>query len=141
MYKIYESKKFIFHLLRKRNNLILLPDRLYFVTLRTTMKPKSTPNTHYFSIDNELVYENFYADFGPLNLAMLYRYCQKVNKKLKGIALSKKKLVHYTTMESEKRVNAAFLVGSYAVTHFFSYLECCKNTSLGMFLYLRNSLN
>ena len=26
---------------------------------------------------------SFYADFGPLNLAMLYRYCSKVNKKLK----------------------------------------------------------
>lgn len=91
------------------------------------MKPKSTPNTHYFSIDNELVYENFYADFGPLNLAMLYRYCQKVNKKLKGIALSKKKLVHYTTMDSEKRVNAAFLMGSYAVMHintFSSRSDC-----------------
>lgn len=94
---------------------LFLPDRLYFVTLRTAMKPKSSPNTHYFSIDNELVYENFYSDFGPLNLAVLYRYCQKVNKKLKGIALSKKKLVHYTTMDSEKRVNAAFLIGSYAV--------------------------
>ncbi|XP_011633061.1 dual specificity protein phosphatase CDC14C-like isoform X1 [Pogonomyrmex barbatus] len=94
-----------------------IKDRLYFVTLRTTMKPKSTPNTHYFTIDNELVYENFYSDFGPLNLAMLYRYCQKVNKKLKGIALSKKKLVHYTTMDSEKRVNAAFLMGSYAILY------------------------
>lgn len=26
---------------------------------------------------------SFYSDFGPLNLAMLYRYCLKVNKKLK----------------------------------------------------------
>lgn len=26
---------------------------------------------------------SFYADFGPLNLAMLYRFCVKVNKKLK----------------------------------------------------------
>jgi len=84
------------------------------------MKPKSSSNTHYFSIDNELTYENFYDDFGPLNLAMLYRYCQKVNKKLKGIALSKKKLVHYTTMNSQKRVNAAFLIGSYAVIFSFS---------------------
>ena len=30
-------------------------DRLYFATLRT--KPRSTANTHYFSIDEELVYE------------------------------------------------------------------------------------
>ncbi|GCB78003.1 hypothetical protein scyTo_0020635 [Scyliorhinus torazame] len=56
-------------------------DRLYFATLRN--KPKSTVNTHYFCTDEELVYENFYADFGPLNLAQLYRYCCKLNKKLK----------------------------------------------------------
>ena len=50
-----------------------IPDRLYFVTLRTRVKPKSTPNTHYFSIDEELIYENFFEDFGPLNLSHLYR--------------------------------------------------------------------
>jgi cell division cycle 14 len=50
-----------------------IQDRLYFVTLKTSIKPKSTANTHYFSIDDELVYENFYADFGPLNLSLLYR--------------------------------------------------------------------
>ncbi|KAG5327356.1 CC14A phosphatase, partial [Pseudoatta argentina] len=99
------------------------------------MKPKSNPNTHYFTIDNELVYENFYSDFGPLNLAVLYRYCQKVNKKLKGIALSKKKLVHYTTMEdSEKRVNAAFLIGSYAILY-------CKRTAQEVYECLTKSPN
>ncbi|XP_068082597.1 dual specificity protein phosphatase CDC14C isoform X1 [Anabrus simplex] len=92
-------------------------DRLYFVTLRTTVKPKSTTNTHYFSIDDELVYENFYADFGPLNLAMLYRYCVKLNKKMKSFSLAKKKIVHYTTMDAQKRVNAAFLIASYAIIY------------------------
>ena len=60
-----------------------IPDRLYFVTLKSAIRPKSTPNTHYFSIDDELIYENFYADFGPLNLSLLYRYCVKLNKKLR----------------------------------------------------------
>ena len=32
-----------------------LKDRLYFCSLRS--KPRSTLNTHYFSIDDELVYE------------------------------------------------------------------------------------
>ena len=58
-----------------------IPDRLYFVTLKTTIKPKSTTHTHYFSIDEELVYENFYADFGPLNLSLLYRW-EDINQKL-----------------------------------------------------------
>lgn len=94
---------------------ISFADRLYFVTLRTMIKPENTQNTHYFSIDDELIYENFYDDFGPLNLAMLYHYCQKVNKKLKAVTLKKKKIVHCTTMDPSKRVNAAFLIGSYAV--------------------------
>ncbi|XP_031846819.1 cell division cycle protein 14 isoform X2 [Nomia melanderi] len=94
-----------------------IKDRLYFVTLSTMIKPKNTPNTHYFSIDDELVYENFYDDFGPLNLAMLYHYCQKVNKKMKAVTLKKKKIIHYTTGDPEKRVNAAFLIGSYAILY------------------------
>jgi hypothetical protein len=32
-----------------------IKDRLYFCSLRT--KPRSTLNTHYFSIDDELIYE------------------------------------------------------------------------------------
>ncbi|KAM5295012.1 dual specificity protein phosphatase CDC14A isoform 2-T2 [Glossophaga mutica] len=92
-----------------------LGDRLYFATLRN--RPKSTVNTHYFSIDEELVYENFYADFGPLNLAMLYRYCCKLNKKLKSYSLSRKRIVHYTCFDQRKRANAAFLIGAYAVIY------------------------
>ncbi|XP_068216660.1 dual specificity protein phosphatase CDC14A isoform X1 [Palaemon carinicauda] len=94
-----------------------MKDRLYFVTLRTSGRPRSTANTHYFSIDEELVYENFYADFGPLNLAMLYRYCQKLNKKLKSLSLAKKKIVHYTTLDPQKRANAAFLIASYSIIY------------------------
>ena len=62
-----------------------IPDRLYFVTLKTTIKPKSTANTHYFCVDEELVYENFYADFGPLNLSLLYRCVQRHYRNLRGV--------------------------------------------------------
>ncbi|XP_077133533.1 dual specificity protein phosphatase CDC14A isoform X1 [Ranitomeya variabilis] len=93
----------------------IIKDRLYFATLRN--KPKSTINTHYFCTDEELVYENFYADFGPLNLALLYRYCCKLNKKLKSFSLSRKKIVHYTSHDQRKRANAAFLIGAYAVIY------------------------
>ncbi|XP_057181315.1 dual specificity protein phosphatase CDC14AB isoform X3 [Triplophysa rosa] len=108
-----------------------IKDRLYFATLRS--KPKSTANTHYFSTDEEYVYENFYADFGPLNLAMLYRYCCKLNKKLKlascsslmcscfgilkSFTLTRKRIVHYTSFDQRKRANAAVLIGAYAVIY------------------------
>ncbi|KAM4728667.1 dual specificity protein phosphatase CDC14AB-like isoform 2-T2 [Anableps anableps] len=90
-------------------------DRLYFATLR--VKPKNTANTHFFSTDEEFIYESFYADFGPLNLAMLYKYCCKVNKKLKSFTMSRKKLVHYTSYDQKKRANAAFLIGAYSVIY------------------------
>lgn len=92
-----------------------IKERLYFATLRS--KPKSTANTHYFCTDDEFVYENFYADFGPLNLSMLYRYCCKLNKKLKSFTLSRKRIVHYTSFEQRKRSNAAVLIGGYAVIY------------------------
>ncbi|XP_053323584.1 dual specificity protein phosphatase CDC14B isoform X3 [Spea bombifrons] len=94
-------------------------DRLYFAILCS--KPKTSSNVHYFSIDDELVYENFYADFGPLNLAMLYRYCDKLNKKMKSFSLTKKKIVHYTGCDPKKQANAAFLMGSYAVIYLRKY--------------------
>ncbi|ESO07006.1 hypothetical protein HELRODRAFT_77242, partial [Helobdella robusta] len=90
-------------------------DVLYFATLR--IKPKSTENTHYFCTDDELTYEGFFQDFGPLNIAKLYKYCLKLNKKLKVCAISKKKVVHYTSFNPQRRVNAAFLIGSYAIIH------------------------
>ncbi|XP_070831150.1 dual specificity protein phosphatase CDC14AB-like isoform X1 [Chaetodon trifascialis] len=92
-----------------------IKDRLYFATLR--VKPKNTANTHYFSTDEDFIYESFYADFGPLNLAMLYRYCCKLNKKLKSFTMSRKKLVHYTSYDQKKRANDAVLIGAYAVIY------------------------
>ncbi|KAM6939103.1 dual specificity protein phosphatase CDC14AB [Lycodopsis pacificus] len=92
-----------------------IKERLYFATLRS--KPKSTANTHYFCTDDEFSYENFYADFGPLNLAMLYRYCCKLNKKLKSFTLTRKRIVHYTSFDQRKRSNAAVLIGGYAVIY------------------------
>ncbi|XP_018786338.1 PREDICTED: mucin-19 [Bactrocera latifrons] len=92
-------------------------NRLYFVTFKKNIKPQSTPNTHYFSIDEEYIYENFYNDFGPLNICMLYRYCQKLNSKLTAKCHANRKIIHYTTLNAAKRLNAAYLIGSYSIIY------------------------
>ncbi|XP_049619566.1 dual specificity protein phosphatase CDC14B isoform X2 [Syngnathus scovelli] len=108
---------------------IEISDQLYFAILH--QKIKSTAERHCFCIDEELAYENFYADFGPLNLAMLYRFSCKLTKKLKvnrwprmslnvsaqSFTLSKKKIVFYTCGDQKKQANAAYLIGSYAVMY------------------------
>nr|XP_056704170.1 dual specificity protein phosphatase CDC14B isoform X1 [Euleptes europaea] len=106
-----------------------IKDRLYFAVI--CHKPKSGgASTHYFCTDDEFAYENFYADFGPLNLAMLYRYCCKLNKKLKSFTMIRKKIVHYTGFDQKKQANAAFLIGSYAII----YLREPPETVYGLLL-------
>ncbi|MCJ8735055.1 hypothetical protein PDJAM_G00242430 [Pangasius djambal] len=92
-----------------------ITDQLYFAILY--QKIRSTPEKHCFCIDEELSYENFYADFGPLNLAMFYRFCCKLTKKLKSVAHARKKVMFYTCGDKKKQANAAYLIGSYAVMH------------------------
>ncbi|XP_074057534.1 dual specificity protein phosphatase CDC14B isoform X3 [Macrotis lagotis] len=92
-----------------------ITDRLCFAILY--QKPKSAANIHYFSIDDEFEYENFFADFGPLNLAMVYRYCCKINKKLKSLTMIRKKIIHFTGPDQRKQANAAFLMGCYIIIH------------------------
>lgn len=89
---------------------------LYFATVRTGKTLKSTSDTHYFSIDNELVYENYYSDFGPLNLGCVFKYCKILNDKLKQY-LNKQAIVHFTTIDPKKKANAAFLMGCYGVIY------------------------
>ncbi|XP_054161428.1 dual specificity protein phosphatase CDC14C-like [Oppia nitens] len=96
----------------------MIKDRLYLATVRpnviNTLKTKSSSVVNYLCIDDQLLYEGFDADFGPLNEAMLYKYSQKINKLLKS---PKKRIVHYTTTECKKRVNAAYLIGSYCIIY------------------------
>uniref|UniRef100_A0A8C3AEQ8 protein-tyrosine-phosphatase n=1 Tax=Cyclopterus lumpus TaxID=8103 RepID=A0A8C3AEQ8_CYCLU len=48
---------------------------------------------------------------------MLYRYCCRVNMKLKSFTMSRKKLVHHTSYDQKKRANAALLISAYAVIY------------------------
>ncbi|VUZ42601.1 unnamed protein product [Hymenolepis diminuta] len=93
----------------------IIKDRFYFAISNGI--PSSSSSVHVFSIDDILIYEKFYDDFGPFNLAQLYRYCRKVNKKLKASSLSNYKIVHYTSSDILKRTNAAFLVGCYQIIY------------------------
>lgn len=90
------------------------PDRLYFATLKTGYKPKPTRNSKYFHIEDDIVYENFYFDFGPYHLCHLYQFCKKLNEELEKNP--KKKIVFYTSNNETLRLNAAYLIGCYQVT-------------------------
>lgn len=96
-------------------------DRLYFVTFKNNYKPHNTSNSLYFTVDEEFHYENFFQDFGPLDICMLYYYCNRLNEFLADRTHAKKKIIHYTSTNEEKRLNAAYLVGAFAVNKSIFY--------------------
>lgn len=92
-----------------------IKNRLYFTSYRTP--PRRSLDCHFFCTDNELVYEPFFDDFGPLNLSMLYRFVCHLADKLKDKGLANKKIIYYSGVDPDKRAVAACLMGSFAVIH------------------------
>ena len=77
--------------------------------------PIAHPQKHFFSIDNELVYWNFFLDFGPLNLGQTYRFCSMLNSKLADSRLKDKVIYYYSGTHPHRRANAAFLICAWCV--------------------------
>ena len=46
--------------------------------LESVQKSRAVQDGHLvYCIDYELVYEPFFADFGPLNMGLSYRFCER----------------------------------------------------------------
>ena len=93
----------------------IIPGRVYYVALRAN--PRQTAKAHYFSTDNELVYWNFFLDFGPLNLGQLFRFCQKLNSKLNDRRLADKKIYYYSSTHSHRRTNSVTMICAYSMLY------------------------
>lgn len=100
------------------NYVEILEKQLYFAVLKgsKSVKLKGNQDTLFFCIDEELLYQNYYNDFGPLNLSCVYKYCCKLNKYLQ-FAKNVKSVVHYTCSYPEKKTNAACLMGCFCVIY------------------------
>lgn len=61
------------------------------------------------------MYEPFFADFGPLNLGMTYRFVTELEKLITDSTYSKYLIYHYTSLDSAKKANAAYLMGAFQV--------------------------
>ena len=83
-----------------------------------SLPPSSvTQSAHFFSIDTELVYWNFFLDFGPLNLGQLHRFCSKLNAALADPQLRNKKIYFYSGTHPHRRTNAACLICCWAIIY------------------------
>ncbi|XP_053678545.1 dual specificity protein phosphatase CDC14B [Anopheles nili] len=101
----------------------ILNHRLYLAIVRKELNPAPRDTVHFFNIEETLKYENFFSDFGPLNIAMVYHYCLKVNHLMDDAEMAKKKIFHLTSNDPKKILNAAFLVGCYGIIYLHHNLQ------------------
>lgn len=91
----------------------IIPNKLYWISDRSP--PRNQPNSFYFCVDNELVYQPFYMDFGPLNLGMTYKFCKELERLIKSSSHNTHKIYHFTSTVPNKRANAAYLICAFQI--------------------------
>jgi len=93
----------------------VVPNRLYWATLVDKVMPVNISRSHYFCTDRSIVYEPFFADFGPFNLGQTYRYCKMMDEMMQDPKLHGKRIVHCCLPDPKRRSNSAYLVCAYLV--------------------------
>eukprot|EP00282_Hemiselmis_andersenii_P016102 CAMPEP_0114174786 /NCGR_PEP_ID=MMETSP0043_2-20121206/36590_1 /TAXON_ID=464988 /ORGANISM="Hemiselmis andersenii, Strain CCMP644" /LENGTH=588 /DNA_ID=CAMNT_0001272943 /DNA_START=202 /DNA_END=1968 /DNA_ORIENTATION=- len=88
------------------------------------------PKLFFFSSDLQERYQNFCADFGPVNLAIVRRFCSYVHEKYSDPRLRSRTIVYYTDDDPATRTNTAFLLGAYMML-------CHRMTALEAYLPFR----
>lgn len=91
----------------------IIPDRLYWMS--SNKRPSGLKNSFSFCIDDQLVYNPFFSDFGPLDIGQAYRFVTEVDKMLRDPNFKSSVIIHQTDTDSKKRANAAFLMGAFQV--------------------------
>lgn len=67
----------------------------------------------YFSSDFHERYEPYCADFGPVNLSAVYRFCELMHERMNDPRLSHRHLVYYSDENPLVQTNMALLLASY----------------------------
>lgn len=91
----------------------IVKDKLYWIS--DERPPRSQSSAYFFWVDDDLVYEPFHKDFGPLDLAKVHRFWTELEKLVHDKKYSKYKIYHYTSLVKEKQANAAFLMGAFMI--------------------------
>ncbi|KAI0637766.1 phosphatases II [Trametes polyzona] len=101
------------------NHLAQDPDNVPDIRGASKGSSSTTPDDdakyYYFTIDDQLLYLSFFQDWGPLNLAMVYKACILIHELLQDPAISSHRLVLYSSNDPRKKANAALLMALYVM--------------------------
>ena len=80
----------------------------------STIGSRASPPA-YFTCDDELLYNRFHADFGPLHIGHLYRFAVQLHEVLGDPVNTDRSVVFWSKPDSRSRANAACLLACYMV--------------------------
>lgn len=89
--------------------------KLYFLSDDYSDRYRSNSSYVPFINDPALVYTAFFADFGPLDLGLTYKFCQQFHDALQHANEQHKALIYYAGSHPHKRANSAVLLQAYLV--------------------------
>ncbi|KTW27798.1 hypothetical protein T552_02237 [Pneumocystis carinii B80] len=92
-----------------------LEDRIYLMTLDEKPSGEILSQFHFFTIDDSLIYNPFHHDFGPLNIAHLYRFALTMHEMLSNPVIREKPFILYSKNDNRNRTRAACLIACYMV--------------------------
>ena len=97
----------------------IIPGRLSFTAHHDDdhTNEQISRNIHmfYFSSDFHEHYEPYCADFGPVNLSVVYRFCELMNERMNDLRLKNRHLVYYSDENPLVQTNVAMLLASYVM--------------------------
>ena len=77
--------------------------------------PSDTEDSHFFNTDEVLIYDPYYGDFGPLNIAQLCRYSRMMTAKMTDPNVANKKIYHVCRPQTDTRANSILLCGAWRI--------------------------
>ncbi|KAL1743902.1 tyrosine protein phosphatase [Schizophyllum fasciatum] len=92
-------------------------------TPRVRARPRGGPSAspdegalyYYFTLDDQLLYLSFFQDWGPLNMAMVYKACILIHELLEEESLRSYRLVLYASNDPRRKANAALIMALYVL--------------------------
>jgi cell division cycle 14 len=78
---------------------------------------QSSQNYVLFLNDKSLVFTSFFADFGPLDLGLTYKFCSQLHETIKVAKEKRKPVLYSCSNHPHHRSNGAVLICAYLVCH------------------------
>ena len=110
------------HSLHSMHMIHMMKGKLLFLISNGGFVPPELSGWTLFTTDDDFEYYPFCNDFGPFNLAIVYRFCAKL-RSLLDVA----PVLYYTTGDHRQAANCAVLIASFLVMHMGrSVEEACQ---------------